>query len=185
MFLRYAVYRFFTMLLTLLVVSVLIFVIINLPPGDYVLRLHKSGKATLTTTMEVTVRSDQTNNLQPVLRPARRIPVIFALPDGAARRATLSARNRGGQVGWHDQLSLVRDGHRPPSRPLSPRPIQRDRLSESSATPTADHRVQGPPSRHPSTRAFERPRTANVANVPGTRGHDAREPLSGPTQSPV
>jgi peptide/nickel transport system permease protein len=33
--LRYAVYRFITMLLTLLVVSVLIFVIINLPPGDY------------------------------------------------------------------------------------------------------------------------------------------------------
>lgn len=33
--LRYAVYRFATMLLTLLVVSVLIFVIINLPPGDY------------------------------------------------------------------------------------------------------------------------------------------------------
>ncbi|AXI56310.1 Dipeptide transport system permease protein DppB (plasmid) [Pseudoseohaeicola sp. NH-UV-7] len=35
MVLRYAIYRFFTMLLTLLVVSVLIFVIINLPPGDY------------------------------------------------------------------------------------------------------------------------------------------------------
>jgi len=33
--LRYALYRFMTMLLTLLVVSVLIFVIINLPPGDY------------------------------------------------------------------------------------------------------------------------------------------------------
>ena len=33
--LRYAVYRFITMLLTLLVVSALIFVIINLPPGDY------------------------------------------------------------------------------------------------------------------------------------------------------
>lgn len=33
--LRYAVYRFFTMLLTLLVVSVMVFVIINLPPGDY------------------------------------------------------------------------------------------------------------------------------------------------------
>ena len=33
--LRYAVYRFGTMLLTLLVVSVLVFVIINLPPGDY------------------------------------------------------------------------------------------------------------------------------------------------------
>jgi peptide/nickel transport system permease protein len=32
---RYAIYRFFTMLLTLLVVSVLVFVIINLPPGDY------------------------------------------------------------------------------------------------------------------------------------------------------
>ena len=33
--LRYAIYRFGTMLLTLLVVSVLIFWIINLPPGDY------------------------------------------------------------------------------------------------------------------------------------------------------
>ena len=33
--LRYALYRFMTMLLTLLVVSVLIFFIINLPPGDY------------------------------------------------------------------------------------------------------------------------------------------------------
>lgn len=33
--LSYAIYRFFTMLLTLLVVSALIFVIINLPPGDY------------------------------------------------------------------------------------------------------------------------------------------------------
>ncbi|MHA6264537.1 ABC transporter permease [Arenibacterium sp. CAU 1754] len=33
--LRYAVYRFGTMLLTLLVVSALIFMIINLPPGDY------------------------------------------------------------------------------------------------------------------------------------------------------
>ena len=34
-FLRYAVWRFITMLLTLLVVSLLVFVIINLPPGDY------------------------------------------------------------------------------------------------------------------------------------------------------
>ncbi len=33
--LRYAVYRFATMLLTLLVVSALVFFIINLPPGDY------------------------------------------------------------------------------------------------------------------------------------------------------
>jgi peptide/nickel transport system permease protein len=33
--LRYALYRLMTMVLTLLVVSVLIFVIINLPPGDY------------------------------------------------------------------------------------------------------------------------------------------------------
>ncbi|WP_127113404.1 ABC transporter permease [Shimia sediminis] len=33
--LRFAVFRFFTMLATLLVVSVLIFIIINLPPGDY------------------------------------------------------------------------------------------------------------------------------------------------------
>ncbi len=35
MFLRFAVYRLMTMILTLLVVSVLVFVIINLPPGDY------------------------------------------------------------------------------------------------------------------------------------------------------
>jgi len=34
-FIKYAVWRFLTMLLTLLVVSVLVFVIINLPPGDY------------------------------------------------------------------------------------------------------------------------------------------------------
>jgi peptide/nickel transport system permease protein len=33
--LRYAIYRTMTMVLTLMVVSVLIFVIINLPPGDY------------------------------------------------------------------------------------------------------------------------------------------------------
>ena len=33
--LRFAVFRFFTMLATLLVVSVMIFIIINLPPGDY------------------------------------------------------------------------------------------------------------------------------------------------------
>jgi peptide/nickel transport system permease protein len=33
--LRYSVFRFATMLLTLMVVSVLIFAIINLPPGDY------------------------------------------------------------------------------------------------------------------------------------------------------
>jgi len=33
--LRYALYRFTTMLLTLLVVSALVFAIINLPPGDY------------------------------------------------------------------------------------------------------------------------------------------------------
>ena len=34
-FIKYAVWRFLSMLLTLLVVSVLVFVIINLPPGDY------------------------------------------------------------------------------------------------------------------------------------------------------
>lgn len=33
--LKYAIYRFGTMMLTLLVVSVLVFAIINLPPGDY------------------------------------------------------------------------------------------------------------------------------------------------------
>ena len=35
MFLRYAAYRLLTMCLTLVVVSILIFAIINLPPGDY------------------------------------------------------------------------------------------------------------------------------------------------------
>ena len=49
MFLRYAVYRFFTMLLTLWVVSILVFVIINLPPGDYlsnqIAELRATGQA--------------------------------------------------------------------------------------------------------------------------------------------
>lgn len=48
-FLRYAGYRFLTMLLTLLVVSVLIFIIINLPPGDYlsnqIAELRATGQA--------------------------------------------------------------------------------------------------------------------------------------------
>ena len=35
MFLRYAFYRVLTMIMTLFVVSILIFIIINLPPGDY------------------------------------------------------------------------------------------------------------------------------------------------------
>ncbi len=47
--LRYAVYRFGTMLMTLLVVSVMIFAIINLPPGDYlsnqITELRASGQA--------------------------------------------------------------------------------------------------------------------------------------------
>ena len=47
--LRYALYRFGTMLLTLLVVSVLIFFIINLPPGDYlsnqIAELRASGQS--------------------------------------------------------------------------------------------------------------------------------------------
>ncbi|TDE39078.1 ABC transporter permease [Antarcticimicrobium sediminis] len=46
--LRYAIYRFATMLLTLLVVSVMVFVIINLPPGDYlsnqIAELRASGQ---------------------------------------------------------------------------------------------------------------------------------------------
>lgn len=46
MVLRYAIYRFFTMLLTLLVVSVLIFFIINLPPGDYLSNQINELKAT-------------------------------------------------------------------------------------------------------------------------------------------
>lgn len=47
--LRYAVYRLFTMLVTLLVVSVMIFAIINLPPGDYlsnqIAELRATGQA--------------------------------------------------------------------------------------------------------------------------------------------
>ena len=35
MFVRYAVWRLITMFMTLFVVSILVFVIINLPPGDY------------------------------------------------------------------------------------------------------------------------------------------------------
>lgn len=49
MFLRYAVYRLCTMLLTLWVVSILVFVIINLPPGDYlsnqIAELRATGQA--------------------------------------------------------------------------------------------------------------------------------------------
>tara|TARA_R110002049_G_scaffold307712_2_gene509116 strand:- start:89543 stop:90571 length:1029 start_codon:yes stop_codon:yes gene_type:complete len=49
MFLKYAVYRFATMLLTLWVVSALVFVIINLPPGDYlsnqIAELRATGQA--------------------------------------------------------------------------------------------------------------------------------------------
>lgn len=49
MFLRYAVYRLFTMILTLWVVSILIFIIINLPPGDYlsnqIAELRATGQA--------------------------------------------------------------------------------------------------------------------------------------------
>lgn len=49
MFLRYALYRFATMLLTLLAVSVLIFAIINLPPGDFlsnqIAELRATGQA--------------------------------------------------------------------------------------------------------------------------------------------
>ncbi len=48
-FLRYSVYRLMTMLLTLLVVSVLVFIIINLPPGDYlsnqIAELRATGQA--------------------------------------------------------------------------------------------------------------------------------------------
>ncbi|MBE1283839.1 MAG: ABC transporter permease subunit [Rhodobacteraceae bacterium] len=47
--LRYSIYRFGTMLLTLLVVSVLVFAIINLPPGDYlsnqIAELRASGQS--------------------------------------------------------------------------------------------------------------------------------------------
>ncbi len=48
-FLRYAVYRLLTMLGTLWVVSILVFVIINLPPGDYlsnqIAELRATGQA--------------------------------------------------------------------------------------------------------------------------------------------
>lgn len=49
MILRYALLRFCTMLLTLWVVSILVFVIINLPPGDYlsnqIAELRATGQA--------------------------------------------------------------------------------------------------------------------------------------------
>mgnify|MGYP001814060373 FL=1 len=49
MFLRYAIYRFLTMLITLWVVSIMVFVIINLPPGDYlsnqIAELRATGQA--------------------------------------------------------------------------------------------------------------------------------------------
>lgn len=49
MFLGFAVYRFLTMVLTLLFVSVLVFVIINLPPGDFlsnqIAELRATGQA--------------------------------------------------------------------------------------------------------------------------------------------
>ena len=49
MFIRYAAYRLLTMLLTLVVVSMLVFVIINLPPGDYlsnqIAELRATGQA--------------------------------------------------------------------------------------------------------------------------------------------
>ncbi|MEO0667482.1 MAG: ABC transporter permease [Pseudomonadota bacterium] len=49
MFLRYAAYRLLTMCLTLVVVSILIFAIINLPPGDYlsnqIAELRATGQA--------------------------------------------------------------------------------------------------------------------------------------------
>ncbi|MEL6451134.1 MAG: ABC transporter permease [Pseudomonadota bacterium] len=49
MFLRYAAYRLLTMVLTLIVVSMLIFIIINLPPGDYlsnqIAELRATGQA--------------------------------------------------------------------------------------------------------------------------------------------
>ena len=49
MFVRYAVWRLITMLLTLAVVSVLVFIIINLPPGDYlsnqIAELRATGQA--------------------------------------------------------------------------------------------------------------------------------------------
>ncbi|MGJ8555603.1 MAG: ABC transporter permease, partial [Sulfitobacter geojensis] len=47
--LRYAGYRFLTMLLTLWVVSIMVWIIINLPPGDYlsnqIAELRATGQA--------------------------------------------------------------------------------------------------------------------------------------------
>jgi peptide/nickel transport system permease protein len=49
MFIRYAGYRLITMLLTLWVVSIMVFIIINLPPGDYlsnqIAELQATGQA--------------------------------------------------------------------------------------------------------------------------------------------
>ena len=49
MFIRYAIFRLITMLLTLWVASILIFIIINLPPGDYlsnqIAELRATGQA--------------------------------------------------------------------------------------------------------------------------------------------
>lgn len=49
MFVRYAAYRLMTMVLTLIVVSMLVFIIINLPPGDYlsnqIAELRATGQA--------------------------------------------------------------------------------------------------------------------------------------------
>ena len=44
--LQYAVYRFITMLATLVVVSALVFFIMNLPPGDYLSNLIAELQAT-------------------------------------------------------------------------------------------------------------------------------------------
>ncbi len=49
MFIRYAAYRLLTMILTLWVVSIMVFIIINLPPGDYlsnqIAELRATGQA--------------------------------------------------------------------------------------------------------------------------------------------
>ena len=57
-FLRYAVWRFITMLLTLWVVSLLVFVIINLPPGDYLSNQIAELRATFTDSQLPTSNAD-------------------------------------------------------------------------------------------------------------------------------
>ena len=57
MLLRFAVFRLLSMLLTLWVVSILVFIIINLPPGDFlsnqIAELRATGQAEGVATFDV------------------------------------------------------------------------------------------------------------------------------------